>query len=271
VPSAIGRAVMRGLEKERSKRFPTLAALMHELTPPPQRSPAKFIALAAVGALLATVAAAAVMFPRPDTPLRKDDTEQRIQRLEEEVKKLKDERDQLQGLIFKKDIDLVELSKLRVEVKEKNARIDELLEEATVLRQQAQKGGKPAPPLGVQSREVTDALRQVQRDVEGCFDEWAERAHLEQPKGSGIPVARSASVVVNLAATPDGLAHDVRAKGHESPSVRMCIEHAIARVAFPKGPQNLQLQVHMEWLDGILDMTGHVLGRSEPASTLLDL
>ena len=29
---------LRGLEKERSKRFPTMAALVHELTPPPQRS-----------------------------------------------------------------------------------------------------------------------------------------------------------------------------------------------------------------------------------------
>src|SRR5262249_23063848 len=61
VPAAIGRAVLRGLEKDRSKRFPTLATLMHELTPPPQRSPVRFIAIAAIAALLVTVATAAVM------------------------------------------------------------------------------------------------------------------------------------------------------------------------------------------------------------------
>src|ERR1041385_683751 len=61
VPAPIARAVMRGLEKDRSKRWPTLSALVHELTPPPQRSPVKFIMFAALGALVVTGATAAVM------------------------------------------------------------------------------------------------------------------------------------------------------------------------------------------------------------------
>ena len=118
-------------------------------------------------------------------------------------------------------------------------------------------------PKVVQNRQVTDALLQVQRDVEGCLDEWAERAHLEQPKGAGLPVARDADLIVRLAVTPEGLGHDAVAKGHDSPSVRMCIEHAMTRIAFPKGHENLMVQVEVSWAAGNLNMTGRVVGRSE--------
>src|SRR5262249_41584732 len=60
VPAFIGRAVARGLEADRAKRFPTMGALMSELTPRPQRAPVRFAALG-LGLVLAVGGATAAM------------------------------------------------------------------------------------------------------------------------------------------------------------------------------------------------------------------
>ena len=59
------------------KRYPTLSALVHELAPPPQRSPVQYIALAAVGALLVTVAIAAAMMMQDADVRRQRSTSRR--------------------------------------------------------------------------------------------------------------------------------------------------------------------------------------------------
>ncbi len=270
VPSLIARAVMRGLEKERSKRFPTLAALMHELTPPQQRSSVKFVALAALGALLVTGATAAVM-RKPDPPKVVDgDDTPTIRNLKLQVNQLEQEIAQLRKLVEQKQLDLQELQQVREELVTKNALLQEKYQQ---LLDEKIKSVKPkAGPVLVQSPQITDALTQVQRDIEGCFDEWAERAHLEQPRGGGLPIAREADVIVRLAITPDGIGHDAYAKGHDSPSVRLCIEHAMTRVVYPKGSENLQVQIAIAWAAGNVNMTGHIVGRAEAkGGTLLDL
>src|SRR5262249_21286499 len=38
IPASIGRAVLRGLERDRAKRFPSMGTLIDELVPPPRRS-----------------------------------------------------------------------------------------------------------------------------------------------------------------------------------------------------------------------------------------
>jgi hypothetical protein len=264
VPTSIARAVMRGLDKERSKRFPTLSALMHELTPPPQRSPVRFIALAAIGALAVTGATAAVM-TRNEPTLRQDGNDDVIvKHLYEQIRRLEQEREELKMILLQRETDLQELPALRDRLVEKDGKIQDLVTQVAELRAKQVTQAPVKLPNFVQNRQITDSLLQVQRDVEGCLDEWAERAHLEQPKGSGLPVARDADLVVRLGVTPDGLGHDATAKGTpESPSVFLCIEHAMTRIVYPKGPESLQLQIKLSWASGNLNMTGHVVGRSE--------
>ena len=263
VPAFIGRAVMRGLEKERSKRFPTLATLMQELTPPPQRSPIKFVAVAAVGALLVTIATAAVM-TRPDTPVHRvpinDDPI--VERLRDDLRRAQARIEELQDIIINdKERSDQEIKRLKDQVYEKQEEVRELMEKIVKLRK------RPNAPPAVVSREVTASLMSVHRDIEGCFDEWAERAHLEQPRGAGSPTPRDADVVVELEITPEGIGHDVKAKGHDSPSVKVCVEGAITRVHYPRGPDNLRVRVDIMWSAGILNMTGRIVGRSESLST----
>jgi hypothetical protein len=46
----------------------------------------------------------------------------------------------------------------------------------------------------------------------------------------------------------------------------------MTRVVYPKGSENLQVQVAIAWSGGNVNMTGHVVGRSEAkGGTLLDL
>jgi hypothetical protein len=276
VPAAIVRAVMRGLEKERSKRFPTLSALVHELTPPQQRSPVRVIAAAAIGALLVGGAAAAMM-TRPTVTQRVDPPDERaVKLLIDEINRRDQEIKQLRKIIVEGTKDRAELVAVKKALDEAQAKVRELEEKVVDLRAKQVPNVAKAPAIiGVKSRDITEAIQVVQRDVEGCFDEWAERAHLAQPRASGEPAqlhVRDADVVVMLSVTPDGVGYSATAKGMESPSTRLCLESALAQVRYPAGPDALDVRIDIAWLSGNLDMTARIVGHHEAAgSTLLDL
>jgi serine/threonine protein kinase len=263
VPAAIARAVMRGLEKERSKRFPTLSVLIHELTPPPQRSPVKFIALAAVGALLVTGATAAVMSREPelrtippnDDPVIKFLRDE-IKRKDDEIQKLKDKL--LQGV---KDQDEIALLKKRLDEAQEESR--QLLEQLVEIKQQKQTPNAPPqslPPLRVESKQVTAAIQAVYPSVQFCLDDIDSRVDNTE----GAPRSRDIDAVVRLATTPAGKAYDIKASGIDySPSVRMCIEDALGRVSYPKGSETLEIRVDIVYSAGHLTMGARVIGQRE--------
>jgi serine/threonine protein kinase len=271
VPSAIGRAVMRGLEKERSKRFPTLAALMHELTPPPQRSSAKFIALAAVGALIATVATAAVFFPRtPDMVTRQDGDDTRIiKKLQEDVERLKVERDQLLDALARKETDLKELEKLRVEIAAKDEELRIAATELAELRIKLATKTSVKIPVRVESKEITVAIQAVHGSIQFCLDDLDSRVKATQ----GAPRNRDFEAVVALFLTPGGKPYDIKASRIDySPSVRLCIEDALARVEYPKGSETLEVRIDVAYVMGNLEMGARIVGQREGGPTdLLDL
>ncbi|NVB82652.1 MAG: protein kinase [Kofleriaceae bacterium] len=276
VPASIVRAVMRGLEKERSKRFPTLSALVHELTPPQQRSPVRVIAAAAIGALLVGGAAAAMM-TRPTVTQRVDPPDERaVKLLIDEINRRDQEIKQLRKIIVEGTKDRAELVAVKKALDEAQAKVRELEEKVIEVRAKQVPNIAKAPAIiGVKSRDITDAIQVVQRDIEGCFDEWAERAHLAQPRTAGEPAllrVRDADVVVMLSVTPDGVGYSASAKGMESPSTRLCLESALTQVRYPTGPDALDVRIDIAWLSGNLDMTARIVGHHEAAgSTLLDL
>jgi hypothetical protein len=207
----------------------------------------------------------------PDTVVRQDGNDEIIvKRLHEQIRTLEAERVVLKEQLLKRETDLQELVQLRERLVEKDEKIQQLVTQVAEHRARQVTRAPVKLPSFVQSREITEAIQVVLPSIEVCFDEWSERAHLEQPKGKAVP--RDAHVIVRLAVTSDGLGHDAVAKAHDSPSVRLCVEHALTRVSYPKGPENLQLEVALLWSGGLVNMTGRVVGRSEArGSSELDL
>ncbi|MBV8761648.1 MAG: protein kinase, partial [Deltaproteobacteria bacterium] len=181
VPQQIQRTVMRGLQRERTKRFPTMAALVSELVPPVQRSPMRLAVTVAIGLVVIGGATAAVV-TRPNAPIlqQPDDTNtekllfQRIAQLEQDKKDLLKKLDD-------KETTLRTIEELKKEIEAKDAQILTLVDQVKVLKQAA---GKPAlaiakgPPV-LSNAELTVATQVVQHDLEGCFDEWSQRQALE--------------------------------------------------------------------------------------------
>jgi predicted Ser/Thr protein kinase len=272
VPASIARAVMRGLEKDRSKRFPTLATLMHELTPPQQRSPVRVIALAALGALLVTGATAAVM-SRPEATRPRDGGEGDIlviKGLQNQIRQLEQERKQLQEALVSRETNLRELEELRDRLVEKDGQIQDLVTQVAELRAAKVAQAPVKLPARVDSREVTTAIQSVYQSVQFCLDDIDSRVRNTE----GAPHSRDIDVVVRLFTTPTGKAYDIKASAIDySPSVRMCIEDALARVAYPKGSETLEVRVDIAWTSGNLTMGARIVGQREspPDGTLLDL
>ena len=275
VPAMLGRAVMRGLEKDRSKRFPTLGALMHELTPPPQRSPARFIAMAAVGALVVTGATAAVM-TRDEQPIRRDGNDDVIiKRMHLKIQELEKERDELKNILLQKDVDLKELPALKERLAEKDEEIQQLVVQLVELRQQQQ--GAAQIVRRPESKQITTAIGPAAQSVQFCLGELDSRAYATE----GAPKSRDYIGVVRLITTPEGQVARVPSKDgpvdriHVSgleyaPSVSLCIRDALARVQYPKASEPLKIAVDIVWQKGTLRMTGRLLQDGEPTGGTLD-
>jgi serine/threonine protein kinase len=267
VPSQISRAVMRGLEQERQKRFATMASLMHELTPPPQRSPMKFIAVAAVGALLVTGATAAVITSqRPDLPRRIEARDEgAIKLLYDEIRK-KDE----QIAILKETVAQGIRDKEQLVIVTKQ--LDEAQEEAKILteelirRRAEQTNAKPLL-AAITGKQVTQAIEAVRGSVEFCLSDVDSRVMSTE----GAPKNRQIDALVRLSTTPSGTAFDMKTTGLEySPGAKLCVEDALKRVAYPKGSQVLELRVTVSWTAGTLVMNATVVGQHEPTGSNLN-
>ena len=274
VPASIARAVMRGLEKERSKRFPTLAALVHELAPPPQRTPTRFFALAAVGVLAVTAATAAVMSRQPESPTRiPANDEPTMKFLIDEINRKDQEIKELRNALLESARDKEEIDILRKRLEEAQEESRQLLDQLVEIKQRVQtpnaRSALPVRPPRVDSKQVTTAIQAVYPNVQFCLDDIDGRVHVTE----GAPASRDIDAVVRLSTTPSGTAFDVRASGIDySPSVRMCIEDALKRVAYPKGPDTLEIRIDIAWSAGQLAMGARVVGYREASiDTMLDL
>ena len=268
VPAFIGRAVMRGLQKDRAKRFPMMSQLMTELIPPvPKLSPRVAVA-AGTAFLLLGAAAAAMVYINKEPPRAKviepapgvtEELVQTINKLKEEIKK----RDVIIKALRNPPADVVTLQQ---QLEEKDEQIKQLVTKITVLS-----AAQATPPVKVakqppsQSLRVTNAISDAEHDLDGCFVEWSERrdeqgnAHTE------------ANLMVRLTVGPDGVAHSSVATGEPSPSLRWCVEQAIGRVTYPTGAEQLELEVGVGWSGGMMNLSPRVTGRRKVAGTTIDL
>jgi serine/threonine protein kinase len=266
VPSSIGKAVLRGLDRDRNKRFATMAALMHELQPPPQRSPVRFAAMAAIGLVLVGGATAAVV-TRPDPTRRVEPNEEAtLKTLIDEINKRDVEIKSLRQRLLQGQVKVEEVEKLKKQLDEKQEEVDQLTDQVTQLRVQ-QVQGRP-PPRPPQDKQILAAIQGAQGPVQGCFEEWDDRAEVF---GSGKPrLTHDADMIVEVSIAPDGHAYDQRARGVDSVSLQVCVADAVAMIRYPKGPDHSDMQVQIAWDDGNLAMTGTIVSHRAPSSSNLE-
>jgi len=268
VPTTINRAVARGLERDRAKRWPTMAQLMGELVPPAPRISARTVAFALGGLLLVTGAAAAVVAqkdPAPENapPNDRDLLFDEINTLKVQINQLDKERRKLIKLLEEQSVDLPRLKK---ELAEKDEQIQDLIKKVGDLEIKT----KPSVAEARSARpsqvfQVVNAIIDSEGIFDDCFAEWSERrddlgnAHLE------------ANMLVRLTVNPDGVSHSATATGEASPSLRLCLELAVVRIRFPGGPEQLDVEVGVGWAEGVLNLSPRIVGRRTGPRSTIDL
>jgi serine/threonine protein kinase len=291
IPAAVGRAVLRGLEREQARRFPSMGALIDELVPRPRRSPVRFAGFALAGVLLAGGATAALVAQQHGRPEPSDTT--RIDVLNEQLKRKEIERQELLGKLEQARVDHAELVRLRAALQQKDEEIRQLANTVSMMQVAPIKLVAPIKKVRAagptQSILVVGALADAQRPIEGCFDEWAERN-----QGTHDEVAEATMVVV-LAVTPDGVGtmprvtltpdkHPVVAgaesDGRGAPPagsapawgrgsndaelgmsmLEFCVSEQIVRVRFPPGPERLDVEATVLWSQGLVNLSPRVTG-----------
>jgi serine/threonine protein kinase len=266
VAPSIARAVLRGLEKDRAKRYPTLSALVHDLAPPVQRSPVPYIAAAAVAAVLVGgVAAAMMMKPNPTVRVETAD-EPTVAVLINEINRRDQEIKNLRRQIANSINDREELIRLRNELDQKQDDIRKLEDE--LIRAKVELSPVPvAKPLPPTNRQIDTAIKTVEDRVSFCLGELDSRKLATE----GAPKSGEFAAVVKLRAAPDGRASHATVSGLDyTPGVRDCVSAALTDVTYPKGAEKIQIDIN--WAGGSLKMSGHALGPDEPTgSTLQDL
>jgi hypothetical protein len=281
VPPQIARAVMRGLQRERSKRFPTMASLVSELVPPVRRSPMRLAATISLAVVVIGGATAAVV-TRPDPPKlmpQPADTPE-VKLLFDRIRQLEDERKKLLDQIEKARASLEELDRVKKEIVEKDTQIHKLVDQVAQLKARPA-ASMPKPPPAVTNVSLSTATQAVQGDLEGCFDEWYQRQALAVIEGVQRPRPKEAALLVRMGITPDGTAHDSVASGEQDlqrdgslreahGALSFCIETAIARVPFPKGPDALDVEVSVVWMQGAVNSSVRITGRHEAQTRAAD-
>ena len=262
IPPSIGRAVQRGLERDRVKRWPTMALLMAELVPPAPKTATRWVAVGLGAVIVAGIAGAAVMgrregpkLPESTDPGTTEVLVAKINELRAEINKLNIEREKLlSNLPNAQDIAVLKqkLEAKSLEVAEKDKQIQQLVANIEQLKNPAAPARKPSN----QSALVTSAVAEVSLD--GCFMEWGERAD-----DDGIPHTE-ARLLTKLEVSPGGVASNVSTSGESSVSLKQCINDALGRQQYPLGTEILALEVLIEWTPLMLNRSTKVVSHRPP-------
>lgn len=266
VPASIGRAVMRGLQRDRTKRFPMMTQLMTELVPPASRLTPR-LAIAASTAFLVLGGAAAAMVYVNKEPARAQPPELApgiTDTLVAKINELKDQVRERDKLIKALQTGQPDIDALQKKLDEKDAEIKQLITKIAELNNpQSTRPVTKAVPS--QSMLVANAVPAAMGHLEGCFKEWSER---RDEQGN---LQTEANLLVRLTVGPDGVAHSSVATGASSPSLRWCVEGAIGRVAYPPGPEQLEVEVGVGWSSGMMNLSPRVVGRRKVSGSIIDL
>ncbi|HEY4176602.1 MAG TPA: protein kinase [Kofleriaceae bacterium] len=258
IPTTIVRAVARGLERDRTKRYPTMALLMSDLVPPQPRQPMRWIAAAVAAVAVVGVATAYALRPpaRPvETTLEQDtraDLIKKINQLNREKNEILEELHRAQQISLQQKKELA--TKLDAADQEIKQLQDQLIDIPTRPKEPPKPAVTPAQvALDARSRDALAVLNSV--SFAGCFQEWGER-----PDDNGH--ARTAATL-QVAMTVDelGAVKGASVTGDSSESLRICMRDAVARAQYPKGDELLDLVATVDWKPDSLQRSSRIAAR----------
>jgi hypothetical protein len=125
--------------------------------------------------------------------------------------------------------------------------------EASLANPRIVRGCPPDP--GPQEAQAIARVDAALGDLDGCFEEWTAR----QPAFEA-----DLTIAVDIDHYGNALAHT----DHDlyGGVLAMCLETAMERVRFPAGPEDLDLEVHVQWSEGLLNLAPIVVGHREPTT-----
>jgi serine/threonine protein kinase len=266
LPASLGRVVMRGLERDRMKRFPSMIALINELAPPPPRQTLRYGVLALAGVLLIGGAVAAMVtskppdpeIPPPIQPLVAKINELTLEttQLKKEIQRIANERDvATQGRV----VDQQKIDVLQAALDQREQEMSRVLDQVQKLLKQAR--ANRTPPV-VQTALIGASLDKAERSIEGCFNEWTDRTGKNE-----------ADVVIELVVNPDGGAHSANPRGPDD-VLGFCLAALLVNkdlVSYPKGGEQLEVHIRIEWASGMLSMSPRIVGRRQVTHDGVDL
>ncbi|HEY0476756.1 MAG TPA: protein kinase [Kofleriaceae bacterium] len=271
VPPAIGRAVLRGLERDRSRRFPSMSALIAELEVRPKRSPVRYAGIVTAAGLLVGGTTAAVV-AQQRTPAAPATDFVPIERLVAERDRIDAELQQLRRELVQARAEAAEAGQLRAAARDKDEAIQRLTDTVAQLQARIQAARARAargrtPVLG------SDALAAALPSVQGCFAEWDERNR-----------ATEAALVVRFTVTPDGFGTMPRVTStpdqHPLPpgddisglsALELCVSAAVVRVRFPPSSEELDVEATARWSDGGVTLSPRLVGHHQVALGRIEL
>jgi serine/threonine protein kinase len=272
VPAAIGRAILRGLEAQPSKRFPSMDALLAELAIAPAR-PRRVVAVAAMAVAVAGAAAAAVVARPTETPAVTAGIEGDLL---QQIEAIRAERDQLLDRLRVRVASQQQLDDLRAEVSRKNDEIQQLITALDETRAELRDARRPiaatgrggagdAPGRPPRPVAPTDALlaafRDLTSDLTGCFEEWAAR--YPAPAAS-----LDTSLNVEISVSPEGRGTATRSTGQGS--LPICVRDVLTRVSYPATGNLVRLVVAVRYRGGAVVVEPKVQNVT-PKGQLIDL
>jgi tRNA A-37 threonylcarbamoyl transferase component Bud32 len=267
VPPSIARAVIRGLERDEDKRFPTMSALMTALVPPQPKLTFR-VTIAASAAIVIGGASMAAVLSRDDTPI----VDPRTREIVEELNLSK-----ARALALEEDVRRLEIAahdaergrakeqerreRTEAELRRKQQELDAERERSQQLENKLARGTR----LGLPEARLAAVMSSARRDLEGIFEEWGQRRSED-----GRPHTQ-ANLLVRLTVGSDGVGHSCEATGEASVSLRLDVAAALCRVRFPSGPEQLDLHATVAWDNTTKVLTlpaPRIVGRSTPSQTL---
>jgi serine/threonine protein kinase len=279
VPPAIGRAVLRGLERDRARRFPSMGALIDALEVRPRRSPLRYAGLATLAILFAGATTAAVIAQQrmPAEPPRDfmsiDELFAKVDAQTAEIRRLNDEVERARTALARAE---QAREQARAGGRDKDVEIERLTGLVSHLRVALQGAAQAAQARAARTGQLpaiaVDPADPALVAIRGCFFEWDDR------NGS------DATVVVRVTVTPDGAGTSPRIVStpdqHADPPrgdaagmsiLEMCVSEQVARLRFPRSSQELEIEETLLWSQGRVTPLSRIVGHREVAAGRIEL
>jgi serine/threonine protein kinase len=259
VPAAIGRAVLRGLERERARRFPSMGALIDALEIRPRRSPARVAALATAAVLAVGGATAAMIVqqrplpPEPPDFTTVEDLVARGDRQDAEIQRLTDELARAHARIAELLVERAGDDDKDAKIARLNAVIAELQTAVAAARARAGRGAQ-LPVI------VTDPADPALTAIRGCFFEWDDRNDSDATIVVAVTVnPEGAATALRIVSTPDGHAPPGDT-GRGMSMLEMCVSEQVGRLRFPASSEELAVEETIRWSQGRVTIAPRITG-----------